>query len=655
MDPIAEAIKRFRERELAGEVSEPFEQIWTVRAACDAIYQLVLGVPLRAVTGEEGETVLGEGHPLATLLERPNPFQTAEELAASWSVYRLLDGCAVGLLYAEGSNLWEPASKRMPTEILTLNPRAVREATRDMRTGIVSHYDVTVGQGAAMRVPAASLVMVRGFNPRDLQAGSSPIKTLAAAMSADLQADAYAAALLRNDGTPGVVLKVDDTSDATMKALRESWDDRHKGASKRGKTAILPRGVDLVPAPAQTSKDMGLTAQRERLVQATKALFGVTDFELGEIADYNRANAEAARAWLWANTILPTLERIENTLWTQVFRHVDGGKAWAKFDTSKVAALAPVMDAKATTAATLINAGFGGQEVSDKLGLGLAYVGIEEPETEPEPAAPAAPPPAESKSFGIIVRTKQAPISSAAAIRLNQAWRRHAELKLGKRWRKFTAERYAETVAAARGITDVGALGAADVDALLKPVDVWRDGAKAAAEAGLKGLGKPLSDNLALELGGFRRVEVGQSTFAPFAARRTAQMIQVGEKLRRRIRSAIVGDLQEGTVSDIEATLQARFGGLLPSNAAVVARTEAGMFQNDVRQSLMIQDGIDQKQWTASMDEYTRETHRAIDGEIVDVSARFSNGLLHPCESGAPASEVIQCRCVALPRIKERE
>ena len=51
------------------------------------------------------------------------------------------------------------------------------------------------------------------------------------------------------------------------------------------------------------------------------------------------------------------------------------------------------------------------------------------------------------------------------------------------------------------------------------------------------------------------------------------------------------------------------------------------------------------KQWMATLDEVTRESHRKLDGEIRGVDERFSNGLMQPGDPSGPGEEVYNCRC----------
>jgi hypothetical protein len=43
-----------------------------------------------------------------------------------------------------------------------------------------------------------------------------------------------------------------------------------------------------------------------------------------------------------------------------------------------------------------------------------------------------------------------------------------------------------------------------------------------------------------------------------------------------------------------------------------------------------------------------RDTHAALNETTVDIGAAFANGLRFPHEPGAPAAEVVNCRCTLL-------
>lgn len=730
----------------SGKLVDPYEQIPWVRSAVAAIYRNVYGTPLVAVSGTREADAevkpLPDSDPLTMLIARPNPYQSGAEFGAGLVAYRKIDGIAYVALYGEGSTWWE-VGKALPREMLTLNPRAVSVNERDAGTGAIKSYTVATSNAKQFVIPASAMLVFKDFNPRDLQMGSAPLASVWQAMEAYKQSDAYMAAMLENDGTPGLILKIKaGLGDKERKALRDSWDDRHKGARNARRTAVLPEAVDVqAPPPVMTAKDMEAVAMRGEVRDAIKAVLAVTDHEVGKVADYNRANAESARAWLWQNSIVPELMFIEEVLWSRVFepsqRGTTGAKKWLRYDLSKVSALKPELAMSSSTAATLIATGTTDpQEVFDMLGLPLTATGLPElpaadgdtdaaTSTEPvvadakvavaeaaglngaqvaailqvlaavsagllKPEAavltissafpsipeatarrivagameaptpePAAAPAAKGAPHVWVKRPKDSqPVRPAVARRILEAWARHAERRLGVTWRKFTGARYAETVRLVRNLADTGPVSSSVVEGIMGNAAAWREGAKAAAKAGISGAGKPLLQNMELELGGFNRLDAGQEVYEVAAARRIGQMVEVGAGLRTRIRDSVTRAIvEQGTdglmVADLEKVIEAKFGGRLPSNAATVARTEIRMFGSEVRHKVLEAEGYDERIWSAANDVHTRETHRSVDGERRPAGERFSNGLLYPLESGAPASEVVNCRCIELPYLKD--
>lgn len=55
------------------------------------------------------------------------------------------------------------------------------------------------------------------------------------------------------------------------------------------------------------------------------------------------------------------------------------------------------------------------------------------------------------------------------------------------------------------------------------------------------------------------------------------------------------------------------------------------------------------KEWLATPDAHTRDSHRWIDGEIVGTNELFSNGLDHPGDPYGKPAEVYNCRCTMIP------
>ena len=92
------------------------------------------------------------------------------------------------------------------------------------------------------------------------------------------------------------------------------------------------------------------------------------------------------------------------------------------------------------------------------------------------------------------------------------------------------------------------------------------------------------------------------------------------------------------------------------SRTKTIARTEGHRIQQtstaDAQQAAKDRGADVVKQWDATLDGKTRESHRRVDGEIRELDETFSNGLMYPGDPNGAAAEVINCRCASLTRAR---
>lgn len=142
------------------------------------------------------------------------------------------------------------------------------------------------------------------------------------------------------------------------------------------------------------------------------------------------------------------------------------------------------------------------------------------------------------------------------------------------------------------------------------------------------------------------------SAFLRSIQKRTAQMVRVSQRDRAKLGARLRKAIDEGGISDVGSMrkeIDSFFGTQSSARSVTIARTESGMLGSDVRQQTFEDNGIDEVEWNTSSDGHVRPSHAALEGERRKLGAKFSNGLTRPCEAGAPAAEVIACRCVLLP------
>lgn len=64
--------------------------------------------------------------------------------------------------------------------------------------------------------------------------------------------------------------------------------------------------------------------------------------------------------------------------------------------------------------------------------------------------------------------------------------------------------------------------------------------------------------------------------------------------------------------------------------------------------------GIDmEKEWMATLDSHTRDSHADVDGERQPVEHKFSNDCMYPGDPGGPPAETYNCRCTMVSNVKK--
>lgn len=127
-------------------------------------------------------------------------------------------------------------------------------------------------------------------------------------------------------------------------------------------------------------------------------------------------------------------------------------------------------------------------------------------------------------------------------------------------------------------------------------------------------------------------------------------------KITKRVEQAFRQALKQGMgIKDMARHLQ-KTTIISRTSAYATARTETFRIANDGRNAAFERAAAAglhiKKVWHhshASKD--PRRWHLAMEGEARELDEPFSNGLMLPCEAGAPAEEVINCSCYMLPEV----
>lgn len=133
---------------------------------------------------------------------------------------------------------------------------------------------------------------------------------------------------------------------------------------------------------------------------------------------------------------------------------------------------------------------------------------------------------------------------------------------------------------------------------------------------------------------------------------------------RENLMAGIADDIHKGIMDVIQESMnqqlgaqatadqiRKRFNEISNGRAKTIARTETGAAYGFSREEAMQAAGIRYKEWLATPDDKCRETHRAADGQVVEIDSAFDVGgsaLMYPCDPDGPPEEIINCRCVQI-------
>ena len=125
------------------------------------------------------------------------------------------------------------------------------------------------------------------------------------------------------------------------------------------------------------------------------------------------------------------------------------------------------------------------------------------------------------------------------------------------------------------------------------------------------------------------------------------------QQMRRILTQAIVkGDGIQPTARKLRDRLE-----ISGNKATAITRTETTKVMSKARDSAMDHAekmGLEmQKEWVATLDKRTRDSHSRLDGDTIDRDKKFDNGLMYPGDSSGPAREVVNCRCTMIAVVKD--
>lgn len=627
-------------------VSKPFTQNANVYKAISAIAENIPQAEIAFYKSGTNEEI--EDKNLERLFYRPNKLESWNDFLERLAGYFAAQGEFFIIL--EKSVGQVAGTSKLPAELWTDHPCEFEEVIDERTQRPVAwtykgnRYDLT------------EVIHSKKFNLYDPWRGASPLTVIDGEVQLDWKALQYNQRFMDNDATPGFTLTTDkNLTEEQRKRLIEWSEKRNKGLQNKGKVAIFDGGLK----PAQTGsthKDMEYIDQREYAreevlgtFKTPKALFNIT-----EALNYATFTGQMKIFWLYA--LVPILRKIEEGINYGLVDAYSGGKFYFAFKLDNIPAFQEDFKDKVTTAKTLFDMGFTANEINQKLNLGFEekdwrdvwWIGFGQ--VPADPAAAAA-----NMAGGEDPDTETGETDEEKRVRKTSA--------SYKKWQSFIQKqapiegRFRSKIKTYFYGLRAEVMGNLAKQGLNTSIEKLADWGKADDE--LKKVTVPL-----IRQGAYEGIEVGKDLINPkkslqddqlkaavesLVAERGQKIVGVNRTVKRGIANAIAAGLENGDSIEMLADRVRGVFNASTSRSVTIARTETSGAVNGGSAIYYEQSGVKKKEWITAGDELVRETHRKIDGEQVDPTKRFSNGLAFPGDPGGEAEDVINCRCTIAP------
>lgn len=644
-------------------------------------------------SGEDEWTPISEDR-VPPILERPNYDQSWGDFIETTCLHLDLTGEFFWNLITYGASGGKLAGLQCIVPSWIECP--VFDETRTKLTG----WRVNVpGANATTVFSSDDVVFGRYPHPCEPFRGASPVEAFALSHEMDTYARGYGVALLKNRAQPDGVLSSDqELTHEQAELAEERWRDK---VSIPGRTPVIGRGIKYMPT-ASSLNDLQFSNFANISRDQIFAIYKVPASKVGLVQDSNRANSAAADATYKENAILPRLRRIEEKINLYIMPRLFGDRAaqnlYFEFDSpvdedadfvlqqaqslfkDGVSTINEYRESQGLPTlpgdeGNLYYLPVGVKPVSDLMqaadqAVAAAELALNPPEPAPQ-GGDSAPPSADQPKDGAGTQTK-APgfvdVVMAAQTMHRNMRRALVEAKflrsqerlenamkstirkrfsveqriLLDRYRQINGERILPITTQQRGWLE---------DALSETSGDWEDDISEFVQKSIKEGWLLGADDLNDTLDFTLFEEVARS----YAKQLSATKVQAIQQFTRdQVRKIIENAIEAGlSVDDTANRLRQTYDGFKGVRAETIARTETASAVNygklshatEAEQELGL---VVTKEWLATQDDRTRETHAAADGETVALQEKFQVGsdyLDHPGDPAGSAAEIVNCRC----------
>lgn len=298
-------------------------------------------------------------HPMLTLLDSPNPYYDGLLLQAATIADYNIDGNAYWrkIRSAAGRVVelwWVPSPYIEPAWGLA----------NHLSNQYITHYEYNPGGLPESILPEDIVHFRYGLDPKNTRKGLSPLKSLFREVFTDDEAANMTAALLKNQGVPGIVISPKEGSLLNKEVaidIKEFFKENTTG-DKRGEPLVMS-GATSIEQFGFNPQQMILTELRRLPEERISGVLGVPAIVAGLGAGLARstfANMQEAREMAYESNIIPSQRTLGSVIKRQLLTDFeDDVMPWqVAYDLSEVRVLQEDENKKAERVTKMVMGGF---------------------------------------------------------------------------------------------------------------------------------------------------------------------------------------------------------------------------------------------------------------------------------------------------------
>lgn len=332
-------------------------------------------IRLRTRAANSGEKKpAGEANGFVRLFDDPCPLLTRAQLWQATIVWLVQGGENFWVKVADSGKLASEAD--IPAEVWPQNPTVFEPVGEDGQPGTSSltrmpaKWKVAAPGGGRFYEPG-NLVHFKFYNPWNPVRGLAPIEPGGLALNSDQAASYFNLQFFRQGCDPGGIFAHPKALTPNQRKDFIDWvREQHAGAENAQKELLLENGVTFSWNP-RSQKDAEFQSLRQYARDELLAVIGTAKGVLSITDSLNYATFLGQKRAFYETTVVPLLLDLEDALWSQMFRGVEGGRWWAEFDLSQIAALHDDLLGQVQVAQGLFGIGYSRDEINERLGLGF--------------------------------------------------------------------------------------------------------------------------------------------------------------------------------------------------------------------------------------------------------------------------------------------